>query len=287
MIITGELIYVFGNAFHTVSNKGPNLAESRNFASLNWLDEMLGYRPCVCAFPNTFRLPLEDLQLIDPEEYKRFYPNKYDPLRADKMLLMEIAIKSNNQEFLDGVESELVNDIEKLPHYATVMMKMNQELVKNKDAKEGHALQEFEKNDEEKEAEEESEESGGEITIDEKEVSEEEHDYKSCKKCGKELSAQTFHGHLAKFKSCKISYLREFSMEKFNVEEFEWEDENLEKSFRDFVNDDRKRVSRMKKKSLGELKNFKKCSFCKRSYLRMGSHDSSFLGCKMAKKDEK
>ena len=114
---------MFGNAFHTVSNKGPNLAESRNFASLNWLDEMLGYRPCVCAFPNTFRLPLEDLhKLIDPEEYKRFYPNKYDPLRADKMLLMEIAIKSENQEFLDGVESELVNDIEKLPHYATVMI---------------------------------------------------------------------------------------------------------------------------------------------------------------------
>ena len=76
-------------------------------------------------------------------------------------------------------------------------------------------------------------------------------------------------------------------MEKFNVEEFEWEDENLEKSFRDFVNDDRKRVSRLKNKTLGELKKFKICSFCKRSYLRMGSHDSSFLGCKMAKKDDK
>ena len=76
---------------------------------------------------------------------------------------------------------------------------MNQELVKNKDVKEGHALQEFEKNDEEKEAEEESEESGGELAIDEKEVSVEEHDYKSCKKCGKELSTLTFHGHLAKF----------------------------------------------------------------------------------------
>jgi hypothetical protein len=98
------MIYVFSNAFHTVSNNGPNLAESRNFSSLNWLEEMLGYRPCKCSFPNMFRLPLEDLvEFMDPDAYRRFSPNRYDPLRADKILLMEIAVKSQDQEFLEGV----------------------------------------------------------------------------------------------------------------------------------------------------------------------------------------
>ena len=79
--------------------------------------------------------------------------------------------------------------------------------------------------------------------------------------------------------------MKEFSFQKFNENDFDWEDAALYKTFRDFVNDDRKRISRFMKKSEEQKEKFQICSFCKRRYLRMRVHDKLFLGCNSSKKN--
>ena len=198
----GEMIYVFCNAFHSVKNLGPNLAESRNVSSGEWVSHASrSYIPCEC---NPFRFPFGDL-LEEFPEADIYLPHKYDPLRAEKTDLLKIAYESKDQQFLDGLKTDLKNSLDLL-HFGQIVLKIHN--VNNStltEEKKGHDDQnEFEKNDDESEKEEFEKEESEKDESEKDEVESQEHDYTNCKKCAKHLSEQLFHGHLANSQICKI-----------------------------------------------------------------------------------
>ena len=178
---------------------GPNLAESRNLTYPGWIDGYKAYISCRC---NTFRFPVEPIShLIEDDKYT---PHRFDPLKSEKLSLLKLSEESDSQEFIEGIVKDLRASI-KLPHYARVMLRMKSEETA------GH---EVVKDEPENQIDNEEDEEGYEDVEDQEEYDDEadqeedqdndtEHDYTSCKNCLKVLSAQVFHGHLAKSISCK------------------------------------------------------------------------------------
>ena len=267
---------------------GPNLAESRNLTYPGWIDDYKAYISCRC---NTFKFPVEPIShLIEDDPYT---PHRFDPLKSEKLSLLKLSEESDSQEFSEGVVKDLKASM-KLPHYARVMLKIKSdktaghEVVKdepenqidNEEDEEGYEdVEDQEEYDDE--ADQEQEEYDDEADQEEDQDNDTEHDYTSCKNCLKVLSAQVFHGHLAKSISCKNFYLEEFTNQKFNKGDMALGDVSLYTAFREFVNDDRKRISRFRKKIDKTI--YQTCTNCGRNYVRMGVHDKQFLGCKSSK----
>ena len=267
------MIYVFGNAFHSVKNLGPNLAESRNFSYPGWVEDAKALKPCGCQ---ALTFPYKDLPYFEDPTLSLYSPHRFDPLRFQKIALVDIAKKSNDPDFLTGVQRDL-NKSWLLPHYGSAFLKLYGP----------EKLQDHKDDDDEAVAKNQDQhEDDGEVVEHEAQVDAEgpepEHTYSSCLRCMQVLSEQMFHGHLADNNECRLFYLKKFAKEKYNLQEWNWDDEEMYKKFRNFVNDDRKRIYRYQNKSEEEKSKFSQCPNCSRKYLRIGSHLAAFEGCKNA-----
>lgn len=65
----GEMILVFGGAYHEGFNCGFNIAEAVNYATIDWLSQLLTTKSCTCS-QKTVKAEIESI-LYNLEESKQ------------------------------------------------------------------------------------------------------------------------------------------------------------------------------------------------------------------------